>query len=84
MMVISYHASILITLSLVTYVYSQVAPTWTTSNYLQAGSKLIINGYACNCRTGNSSTPTASVTFATAFAQAPNLGYGTSSYEGST
>jgi hypothetical protein len=81
-MVISYHTLILVTAAFLTRVYAQVAPTWTTSNYLQAGSKLIINGNACNCKTGNSSTPTASVTFATAFAEAPHLGYGTSSYEG--
>lgn len=60
----------------------QFAPTWITSNYIQTGLKKVIDGDACNCKTGNSSTPTATLAFTTAFTAVPNLGYGITSYQG--
>jgi hypothetical protein len=59
-----------------------VPPTWLTSSYVQANSYKLINGDLCNCVTGNSSTPTATMLFATAFTIPPNLGYGISNYQG--
>jgi len=59
-----------------------VAPTWITSSYIQAGSKKIINGDTTGTTTGNSSTPTGTLTFTTSFSQIPNLGYGISGYQG--
>jgi hypothetical protein len=56
----------------------QVAPTWVTSPYVQAASAKLINGV----RTGNTSTPIVTMTFATAFTVVPNLGYGIIRYEG--
>lgn len=61
--------------------YSQVSPTWLTSSYVQAASKKIIDGDACNCKTGNSQTPLFTFLFTTPFSQAPNLGYGCSGYQ---
>jgi hypothetical protein len=58
-----------------------VAPTWVTSPYVQANSQRIINGDICSCTTGNSSTPTATMTFVTAFTVIPNIGYGISNYQ---
>jgi len=54
-----------------------VAPTWITSTFVQAASHRIIN-----TRTGNSSTPTATMPFSASFPSAPNLGYGVIDYEG--
>ena len=59
-----------------------VVPTWVTSPYVQANSQRVIDGDICNCKTGNSSTPTATMTFVTAFTLIPNLGYGISNYQG--
>ena len=59
-----------------------VAPTWVTSSYVQANSQKVINGDLCNCTTGNTQTPTATMTFVTAFTLIPNLGYGISNYQG--
>lgn len=59
------------------------SPIWLTNSYVIADSKKVINGDLCSCTTGNSSTPTATMTFTTAFSTAPNLGYGVSSYQGS-
>lgn len=59
-----------------------VAPTWITSNYLQADTKKVIDGDALGNTTGNSSTPNATFTFPNAFTQIPNLGYGISGYQG--
>jgi hypothetical protein len=59
-----------------------VAPTWVTSPYVQADSHKIIDGDLCSCTTGNSSTPTAIMTFINAFSSQPHLGYGISKYEG--
>jgi hypothetical protein len=55
-----------------------VSPTWVTSSYVQAGSSSLIN----NVRIGNESTPSATLTFGTAFTSAPNLCYGIINYEG--
>lgn len=60
----------------------QVAPTWITSNYLQADSKKVINGDVTGTTVGNASTPTATIPFTTAFGAVPNLGYGISNYQG--
>ena len=49
---------------------------------MQANSYKLINGDVCNCVTGNSSTPTATMLFVTAFTIPPNLGYGISNYQG--
>lgn len=54
-----------------------VPPTWLTSSYIQSNSKSIITTL-----TGNSMTPTATLTFATAFSSIPNIGYGIAGYEG--
>jgi hypothetical protein len=61
-----------------------VAPTWVTSPFVQANSQKIINGDVdvCNCPTGNTSTPTATMLFVTAFSAIPHLGYGISNYQG--
>jgi hypothetical protein len=59
-----------------------VPPTWLTSSYVQADSKKVINGDLCRCTTGNTSTPTATMPFTTAFTNIPNLGYGVSNYQG--
>ncbi len=59
-----------------------VPPTWVTSSYVQANSQRVIDGDICNCKTGNSQTPTATMTFVTAFGAIPNLGYGISNYQG--
>jgi hypothetical protein len=55
----------------------QVAPTWITSTYVKASSNSIISTL-----TGNSSTPSATLTFSSAFSAAPNLAYGILNYEG--
>lgn len=55
----------------------QVVPTWITSSYVQADSAKLINGI----KTGNSTTPTMTMTFVTAFGTIPNLGYGIIRYE---
>lgn len=52
-------------------------PTWITSSYVQADSAKLINGI----KTGNSTTPTMTMTFVTAFGRIPNLGYGIIRYE---
>lgn len=52
-----------------------IPPVWLTSSYLQADSCKIIS-----TRTGNDSTPTATLLFRTSFSQTPNIGYGISSY----
>lgn len=70
-------------LLLVSISQSQIAPTWITSNYLQAAARKVIDGDLCSCKTGNTSTPTATLNFNFAFPTAPNLGYGCSGYEGS-
>ena len=54
-----------------------VAPTWITSSFVQAASYKIIS-----TRTGNSSTPTATMPFSASFPSPPNLGYGVINYEG--
>lgn len=54
-----------------------VPPTWLTSSYVLANSQKIIN----NVLTGSSASPSATFTFSTAFAVAPNLGYGISNYQ---
>lgn len=59
-----------------------VAPTWVTSPYAQAGSRFLINANATGVKIGNASTPTATITFATAFLATPNLAYGVDNYEG--
>jgi hypothetical protein len=59
-----------------------VAPTWVTSQYVQADSYKIIDGDLCSCTTGNSSTPTATMIFTNAFSSLPHLAYGISRYEG--
>ena len=59
-----------------------VAPTWVTSSYVQANSRRVINGDLCSCTTGSSSTPTATMTFVTAFSAIPHLAYGISNYQG--
>ena len=58
----------------------QVAPTWQTSSYIQAGSNSIINGTSTTGASA-SPTPTATLTFANAFASVPNLAYGIPYYE---
>lgn len=68
--------------SLVSVAFGQVAPTWITSSYVQAASQRILNGDACGCKTGNASTPTATMTFASAFSAVPNLGFGITNYQG--
>ena len=76
---------IVITISFVECVMSVITtvnPTWITSNFVQADSRRVIDGDACACKTGNSSTPTATMPFATAFPSIPNLGYGMSNYQG--
>lgn len=56
----------------------EVAPTWVTSPFVKADWKKIIS-----TKTGNTSTPTGSLTFsAPAFTAIPNLGYGISNYDG--
>lgn len=57
----------------------QAPPTWVTSNYFKAGSNSIINGTST---TGSSTTPTptATLTFPSAFPSVPNLAYGMSHY----
>lgn len=72
----------LILLFLINRTVAQVAPTWITSSYVQAASKKVIDGVACSCKTGNTSTPTATLTFVTAFSAVPNLGYGITNYQG--
>jgi hypothetical protein len=69
-------------LSLQEVISVSVAPVWITSSYVQAASRRVINGDICSCTTGNSSTPTATMTFTTAFTIIPNLGYGISNYQG--
>lgn len=59
-----------------------VPPTWVTSPYVQADHRRVINGDACNSKTGNNTTPTGTLAFPTAFASIPNLGYGISNYQG--
>lgn len=54
-----------------------VSPVWLTSPYVQADTKSIIT-----TKTGNSSTPTATLTFPNAFSNLPNIGYGIDGYEG--
>ncbi len=54
-----------------------VAPTWITSSFVQVASYKIIN-----TRTGNSTTPTATMPFSASFPSPPNLGYGVIDYEG--
>lgn len=68
-------------LYLIYEVAGQVAPTWITSPYIQAASKKIIDGDLCTCKTGNTSTPTATMTFTTAFSAPPNLGFGVTNYQ---
>lgn len=55
-----------------------VPPSWVTNPYAQAGSRRVIN----NVLTGNAVTPTATITFATAYTIAPHLAYGVADYEG--
>lgn len=55
----------------------QVAPTWITSHYIQADHYNVIS-----TKTGNTSTPTATMTFAKQFQKIPNLGYGSAAYIG--
>jgi hypothetical protein len=64
------------------FALSQVPPTWQTSSYVQAGSFKVVDYVTCSCSVGNTSTPTASTSFTTAFGAPPNLGYGVSGYEG--
>ena len=62
------------------YSIIQAAPTWQTSNYIQAASNSVINGTST---TGETTTPvpSATLTFPTAFTSEPNLAYGISYYE---
>lgn len=55
---------------------NQHTPKWVASNYVQSGSKAVIN----NVLTGNTSTPTASITFHASFLDQPKLGYGILGY----
>lgn len=75
---------VLILISHTQYVLSVLTypPIWLTSNYLQAGSYMIIDSSVSNKATGNSSTPKGSITFGSSFSAPPNLGYGISRYEG--
>lgn len=73
-------ACVLIKLSIITQ--CQVVPTWITSSFVQAESKKIINGDVTGTATGNSSSPTSTMTFLTPFPTVPNLGYGISGYQG--
>jgi hypothetical protein len=59
-----------------------VTPNWITNSYVQANSQKNIDGDICNCTTGNTQTPTATMTFVTAFTLIPHLGYGISNYQG--
>lgn len=59
-----------------------ITPAWTTSPYLQAGSKKIIDSFLCNCVATNFSVPNATTTFSSAFSSAPNVAYGLTNYEG--
>lgn len=59
-----------------------VAPTWLTSNYIQADSRKVIDDSITHNITGNTSHPNATLTFANAFTVVPNLGYGISNYQG--
>jgi hypothetical protein len=74
--------------SLISFLFLQeinavsVAPVWITSSYVQADSRRVINGDICSCTTGNTATPTATMTFTTAFTVVPNIGYGISNYQG--
>lgn len=78
-----YHMlSTIISLLLVAMSFAQVAPTWITSSYVQAASKRVIDGDACSCKTNNLTTPTATMTFVTAFPAVPNLGFGITNYQG--
>lgn len=69
-------------LFLIVVASGQFAPNWVTSNFIQTGFKKVIDGDSCSCKTGNSSTPTATLTFTTPFTVLPNLGYGITSYQG--
>mgnify|MGYP000992947022 CR=1 FL=1 len=68
--------------SLLFFVYSlkaiTVAPTWVTSNYVKASSYLIING---TIKVGSTQTPTATMTFSSAFSSVPHIAYGICHYE---
>lgn len=56
-----------------------VAPSWKTSNYIQAASHKVIN----YVMTGSGTTPKATIPFPNgSFSAIPNLGYGVSGYEG--
>ena len=55
-----------------------VAPTWVTSSFVKAGQGNLIN-YVL---TGKSASPTATMTFSSAFSAVPNLGYGIINSEG--
>ena len=75
--------NLILVYSLIHFVRSvSVDPTWVTSSYFQANSQKIIDPSNCSCTTGNSSTPTATMNFATAFTLIPHLGYGISNYQG--
>lgn len=52
-------------------------PIWKSSPYVQAASYNVIAS-----KTGNSSTPNATMTFKNTFSGIPNLGYGCSGYQG--
>ena len=58
-----------------------VPPTWTSSPFLQANTKRIIDGDACNCKKGDSTT-SLTITFATAFPSNPRICYGLTTYQG--
>lgn len=55
----------------------QVPPTWVTSPLVKAAQFNVINTL-----TGSSATPTATMTFTSAFSMVPNLAYGIINYEG--
>lgn len=55
-----------------------VAPTWMSSPFVKAGQNNLIN----NVKTGNTSTPQATMTFSSAYSSPPHLAYGIINYEG--
>lgn len=63
---------------LVVYVHSQFTPTWVTNALVQARSFKIIDGDTTGTKVGGSATRTGILTFSTAFAGIPHLGYGIS------
>lgn len=55
-------------------------PVWQTTNLVQADKRIIINGDACPCTIGSTTSFTMLMSFAGSFPSVPYLMYGVSRY----